>query len=1078
MRVRGHVGGVKEYLERGQRQGRDFDRGEMDERVILAGDLDISNQIIEAMETDAERYLTITLSFREDDVDERVLRDIVKDFERFAFSAFRPEEYCFYAEAHLPRIKAYANRKTGERIVRKPHIHIVIPKVNLANGQKLDPFAMVKHQERFVDAFQEDINNRYGLASPKAHRRGELTDASEMISRYKADVFDGNHRELKLGILQQVIDRGISSYADFQGLLDSLGERRTRNEGRENEYQNIKVQGAARGVNLKEYVFSRDFMELNGPEKATVLAGKIEESYETAQAARQSPQVIGAALREWHETRAREVKYFNGGNLKAYPFYAGASADERRRILDDREERFYRRMDADLARPAGRPPATDGVWGDPLHAYGGGEDEHAYGGRGGTSVTGRGDAAGQSGVHRGLENGFEHEFDFENGIYERPHGDLKYERVTGRPDGIGGERGDGVGTAAVDDWARERGIASSAAPSRPRGRPGAHWRVGRDRIGGGFDRQFDPDGVAGRAAAGSTYGVRGVSGSGLDGDGRGRGVELLPDHAHGYVEDVGTELAGELRRPGNSYRADAGAGDILTIDAGFIDTVDAYYAAFDSADLQERDRLIAETARKFDVRGFGLKGQRGSFRDPFERRSFRDYRDIPRIEDIPVTRPVGRPARRASGRARTSTGRESDSVRDQIARDLAERRRSTDNIKLTEFQRIKLELDAARLIAALSHSHGLIPEKYIITKGRDGGDRIQCGTRNLNVSDFLTREMHLSWADAAKILRQTFAAQRGDEKPHNHARSPERGLWIEFQRYRERGLEHERAIWGAQRDSERVRRFELKKQFYDARGRIEGDASLTHAGRRAAISLARMSKVEREAALKRAVAAERDALRVVRRPPIGEQYREFLREHAADGDARALRELRRIQLREPAPVPSVGIIRGRDVSPATYGLFYRGPVITHSVERDGVVTYQRDGVGFMSDEGRSVRVWTAQDDAIEAALRLSVAKFGVTVTLSGPEPFQRAAARVAADRDLYVRFDREDLNEVMDERREEIELERSAQRRVLLEKVEHRIQEERDALRRSLERDGESPGGPERRPDDLGTERGEPEPDR
>ncbi|CAM2158858.1 hypothetical protein PT2222_540005 [Paraburkholderia tropica] len=44
---------------------------------------------------------------------------------------------------------------------------------------------------------------------------------------------------------------------------------------------------------------------------------------------------------------------------------------------------------------------------------------------------------------------------------------------------------------------------------------------------------------------------------------------------------------------------------------------------------------------------------------------------------------------------------------------------------------------------ALARSHGLIASKYEVTKGRDGSDRIQCGVRNLNVSDFLTKEMHL-----------------------------------------------------------------------------------------------------------------------------------------------------------------------------------------------------------------------------------------------------------------------------------------------------------------------------------------------
>ena len=44
-----------------------------------------------------------------------------------------------------------------------------------------------------------------------------------------------------------------------------------------------------------------------------------------------------------------------------------------------------------------------------------------------------------------------------------------------------------------------------------------------------------------------------------------------------------------------------------------------------------------------------------------------------------------------------------------------------------------------RLLAAVARSHGVIPEKYQVSKAKDGSDRIKCGTRNLNVSDFLTR---------------------------------------------------------------------------------------------------------------------------------------------------------------------------------------------------------------------------------------------------------------------------------------------------------------------------------------------------
>ena len=53
IRVRGYTGGIKEYLEDGQKKGREMERDEMDERVILAGDLELTNEIIESIDTDA-----------------------------------------------------------------------------------------------------------------------------------------------------------------------------------------------------------------------------------------------------------------------------------------------------------------------------------------------------------------------------------------------------------------------------------------------------------------------------------------------------------------------------------------------------------------------------------------------------------------------------------------------------------------------------------------------------------------------------------------------------------------------------------------------------------------------------------------------------------------------------------------------------------------------------------------------------------------------------------------------------------------------------------------------------------------
>lgn len=247
IRVRGHNDGIKEYLEKGQKHDREFARDEMDERVILAGDLDLTDALIQSIATDAERYLHITLSFKEDELSREVLAEITRDFEAFMFNAFRPGEYNFYAEAHVPKLKSYADRKTGELVERKVHIHVVVPSENLLTGRRLNPFGKVEQQTRFLEAFQEHVNAKYGLASPRDNRRVAFTDASEMLSRYKGDAFDGANRELKAAILDAMLARDIVRYEDFRALLTEFGQTRTRNAGRGSEYENVKLPGAAQG---------------------------------------------------------------------------------------------------------------------------------------------------------------------------------------------------------------------------------------------------------------------------------------------------------------------------------------------------------------------------------------------------------------------------------------------------------------------------------------------------------------------------------------------------------------------------------------------------------------------------------------------------------------------------------------------------------------------------------------------------------------------------------------------------------------------------------------------------------------
>ncbi|MCQ4437623.1 hypothetical protein NO135_21745, partial [Clostridioides difficile] len=66
IRVSGHHDGVKQYLEDGRKVGREFSRDEMDERVVLDGDLDLTESVYRMIDAapNVDRYLTITLSFK------------------------------------------------------------------------------------------------------------------------------------------------------------------------------------------------------------------------------------------------------------------------------------------------------------------------------------------------------------------------------------------------------------------------------------------------------------------------------------------------------------------------------------------------------------------------------------------------------------------------------------------------------------------------------------------------------------------------------------------------------------------------------------------------------------------------------------------------------------------------------------------------------------------------------------------------------------------------------------------------------------------------------------------------------
>jgi hypothetical protein len=805
IRVSGGDSGVEDYLENGQKQGRENSRDELDERIILDGDLDTIRLINESNDSQGEKYLHITLAFKEDEINQETLEAIAHDFKDFAFSAYEPDEYAYYAEAHLPKIKSYINSKDGEFIERKPHIHIVIPEKNLLSGTNMNPFGKVEQQTKFIDAFQELTNAKYGLASPKDNRRTSFNIESEIVSRYKGDefkgreVFTGHHKDLKAQILSDILEKDITTQKDFAALLAGYGEVKTRNAGKHNEYLNIKPDPNEKGVNLKDYVFSKDFLSLPAEQKRQELAKAAHTEYQAAGPARATPAEYQAILQEWHDTRANEVKYLNSGNRKLYAEYKQASLEERATILENRKNHFYIK-------------------------------------------------------HRAAE----HDNDDKRRIIDRIRDNIR----------------------TID-----RHIQSAGRIAR-----------NLDQASGNLARRRTRRAIA------------------------------------AVIE----------RLTGNQGRVKYG---------------------------QEYDPL--------------------------------------------------------------KTDREADNTVGQFKRDQQEKQATERSAELSEFQEIRLHLDARRLLDTLSHSHGVIPEKYQLSKAKDGSDRIKAGNRNLNVSDFLTKELNLPWSEAAKIMRATYQEQTGRTLSPSSRNRPSEQLWDQFRADMKNRPAQKTALWEAQKEKEAVQRQAIKEVFYAKRGRIQGNRSLSASQRKAKISIARMERIEQERGLREAIKTQRAELKQALNKPIKDEYLDWLTDRAGGGNAEALTELRRMQAKTKEKTGEQEIHSGSDNADRDEAPLLSGR-LSYQVHRDGAVTYRRGKADVLRDEGRFVRVLQTEASDIETGLRLAQAKFGRKLNVQGSDAFKLAVARVAAEKGLYVEFTDKRMNQVMATRRAELQQARTRPARPIM----------------------------------------------
>jgi len=325
-------GGIREYLESGRKKGREYDRDLIDERIPLIGDIDLMDDTIKSIETlqkGDSKYLHISLSFAEKftnsnnpepgEINLDLMQKALSQYKEDLMAAYEPDEYVFYAEAHIPKVTHDIHAQTGELIERLPHIHIVIPLRNIATDNYMNPLGYGEMNIPFHHAIQEKINNDFGFKSPDDSKR--INKDESILDRHVEKPAPTNVKELK-EVFNKAAENGqFKTINDVLKMANEYGETRIR-KGKDGDYVNLKPSWSARGINLKEYTPEK-LNEINQSLDKHVFANKENKKIEYEN-----------KVKEWKEKKSLEVRYVSSKTRREY--YKGLDEEQKKEWLTEK----------------------------------------------------------------------------------------------------------------------------------------------------------------------------------------------------------------------------------------------------------------------------------------------------------------------------------------------------------------------------------------------------------------------------------------------------------------------------------------------------------------------------------------------------------------------------------------------------------------------------------------------------------------------------------------------------------------------------------------------------------------------
>lgn len=237
--------GIADYLKTGKKRDSKLTRDEKDDRLPLAGNLDLiemSEKHQSNKKNKKHNYYHISLSFTSEEwsrlYESGNIDELIMDFLKLTFPNHDIDELLFYAEAHLPIIKeepyiprpegALENRvlnkkhKNGEPLKREPHIHLIVSFENMkfthsvktggviytkgAAKQQIKA-VMAKSAEKFKRVVNDILSNKYGLNNiePLSMDEDQLNKQYESFKSAAQKVKKGKEKDTQMKIETDVV---------------------------------------------------------------------------------------------------------------------------------------------------------------------------------------------------------------------------------------------------------------------------------------------------------------------------------------------------------------------------------------------------------------------------------------------------------------------------------------------------------------------------------------------------------------------------------------------------------------------------------------------------------------------------------------------------------------------------------------------------------------------------------------------------------------------------------------------------------------------------------------------------------